>query len=198
MHLQLEVYQWLGPIIASYFIIRTFKQYRNGKYSPRNTIIWIAFWFGVLLLALLPDTVPNFIARSLGFKDHINAIIFAALALLFLMVFYLSAAVNRIEDKLTTLVRRIALENTLLQTSSATGNNIVNNSNNNTTKNNIPDNKIATINGNNSANKSNDIAKSSNKSADNSQNNRSSKSSKYKNKKSHSKSRRKSKRYTKS
>ena len=110
MKLQLEVYQWLGPIIAGYFIIRTYRQYRAGKYSPRNTLIWISFWFGVLLLALLPDRVPNMIARGLGFKDHINAIIFAALALLFLMVFYISAAVNRIEDRLTSLVRKIALD----------------------------------------------------------------------------------------
>jgi len=171
MNLQLEVYQWLGPIIACYFIIRTFKQYRNGKYSPRNTIIWIAFWFGVLLLALLPDKVPNLIARSLGFKDHINAIIFAALALLFLMVFYLSAAVNRIEDKLTTLVRKIALENTLLKTSTA---------------------NVTTVTKN-----SNHIASRSD-SSDSIQNNRSSKNRKYKNKKGYSKSGRKSKRLTKS
>ena len=113
MKLQLEVYQWLGPIIAGYFIIRTFRQYRVGKYSPRNTIIWIGFWLGILLLSLLPDRIPNIIAKGLGFKDHINAIIFAALALLFLMMFYLSAAVNRIEDRLTDLVRKIALDTSL-------------------------------------------------------------------------------------
>lgn len=110
MKWQLEVYQWLGPIIAGYFIIRTFRQYREGKYSPRNTVIWIIFWIGVLLLTLLPERIPNIIAKSLGFKDHINALIFAALAVLFLMMFYLSAAVNRIEDRLTNLVRKIALD----------------------------------------------------------------------------------------
>ena len=110
MDKQLEIYQWLGPIIAIYYIIRTFRQYKEGKYSPRNTIIWTIFWIGVMLLALLPDTVANSIARTLGFKDHINAIIFVFLALLVLMVFYLSAALNRVENKMTELVRRIALD----------------------------------------------------------------------------------------
>ncbi len=110
MDKQLEIYQWLGPIIAIYYIIRTFRQYKEGKYSPRNTIIWTIFWVGIMLLALLPDTVANSIAKTLGFKDHINAIIFVFLALLVLMVFYLSAALNRVENKMTELVRRIALD----------------------------------------------------------------------------------------
>ena len=110
MNLQFEVYQWLGPLIAIYFIFRTFRQYRNGKYSPRNTFIWIFFWLGIMLLSLLPDAIPNSIAKGLGFKDHVNALIFASLAILFIMVFYLSAAVNRIEDKMTNLVRIIALD----------------------------------------------------------------------------------------
>ena len=110
MHKSLEVYQWLVPLIAIYYIIRTFRQYASGKYSPRNTIVWIFFWIGVMLLALLPDTIANSVARTLGFKDHINAIVFVALGLLFLMIFYLSSAVNRIEDRITDLVRKLALE----------------------------------------------------------------------------------------
>ena len=110
MKVQLEIYQWLVPIISIYFIIRTFNNYKTGKYSPRNALIWIIFWTSILLLALLPDAIPNSIAKGLGFKDHINAIIFVALGVLFIMVFYLSTAVSRIEDKLTNLVRQLALE----------------------------------------------------------------------------------------
>jgi len=109
MKWQLEVYQWLVPLIAIYYIVRTFRQYKSGKYSPRNTLIWIIFWVGIMLLALLPDKIPNSIARALGFKDQVNALIFVSLAVLFLMTFYLSAAVNRIENKMTNLVRKIAL-----------------------------------------------------------------------------------------
>jgi len=107
--MQLEIYQWLGPILSIFYIIRTFRQYTLGKSSPRNTVIWIVFWFGVALLCIMPNKIADSLAEGLGFRDRPNAIIFVALGLLFLMVFYLSAALNRVENQLTDLVRKIAL-----------------------------------------------------------------------------------------
>ena len=107
--MQLEIYQWLGPILSIFYIIRTFRQYTLGKSSPRNTIVWIIFWFGVALLCIMPNKIADSLAEGLGFRDRPNAIIFVALGLLFLMVFYLSAALNRVENQLTDLVRKIAL-----------------------------------------------------------------------------------------
>lgn len=107
--MQLEIYQWLGPILSIFYIIRTFRQYTLGKSSPRNAVVWIVFWFGVALLCIMPNKIADSLAEGLGFQDRPNAIIFVALGLLFLMVFYLSAALNRIENQLTDLVRKIAL-----------------------------------------------------------------------------------------
>jgi len=107
--MQLEIYQWLGPILSIFYIIRTFRQYTLGKSSPRNTVVWIIFWFGVALLCIMPNKIADSLAEGLGFRDRPNAIIFVALGLLFLMVFYLSAALNRVENQLTDLVRKIAL-----------------------------------------------------------------------------------------
>ncbi|MEM6318068.1 MAG: DUF2304 family protein [Bacteroidota bacterium] len=111
--MQLELYKWLAPLIALFYIIRTVRQYGAGKYSPRNTVIWIIFWISIAMLGFMPDEIPNSLAKGLGFKDHINALIFVALGLLFLMVFYLSAAINRVENQLTSLVRKIALHENL-------------------------------------------------------------------------------------
>jgi hypothetical protein len=107
--MQLEIYQWLAPLIATFSIIRTIRQYSKGKSSPRNTVIWIIIWLGIALLGLMPDEIANRLANTFGIRSHINAIIFIALGLLFLMVFYLSAAVNRVENQLTELVRQLAL-----------------------------------------------------------------------------------------
>lgn len=107
--MQLELYQWLVPILAIFYIVRTIRQYSLGKYSPRNTIIWIIFWVAITLLGLMPNKIADSLATGLGFRDRPNAIIFVALGLLFLMVFYLSAALNRVENQLTDLVRKLAL-----------------------------------------------------------------------------------------
>lgn len=108
--MQLEIYHWLAPLISMIYIIRTIKQYSAGKYSPRNAIVWVIFWIGVALLGIMPNEIANSLSKGLGFRDAPNAIIFVALGLLFLMVFYLSAALNRVENQLTELVREIALK----------------------------------------------------------------------------------------
>ena len=109
----LKLYQWLVPALAIFYIVRTIRQYTKGKYSPRNTIIWITFWVSVALLGIMPNEIANSLAEGLGFRDRPNAIIFVALGALFLMVFYLSAALNRVENQLTDLVRGLALSEVL-------------------------------------------------------------------------------------
>jgi len=112
--MQLELYQWLVPVLALFYIVRTVRQYTSGKYSPRNTVIWITFWIAIALLGIMPNEIAASLAKGLGFRDRPNAIIFVALGALFLMVFYLSAALNRVENQLTDLVRQLALSQALL------------------------------------------------------------------------------------
>ena len=50
------------------------------------------------------------IANWLGFADNINAIIFIALAFLTILSFYLSAKLDKMERKVTDLVRQLALD----------------------------------------------------------------------------------------
>jgi hypothetical protein len=107
---QLEIYQWLGPLIAVLFIYRTIRQYQLHHRSLRGTIIWISFWVVLIVLAVLPDTLSQRIAAALGFKSNINAVIFTGMGFLFLIVFYLSDALHNMERKVTELVRELAIE----------------------------------------------------------------------------------------
>ena len=68
------------------------------------------FWISIAFLAIIPGEVAYSLAEGLGFTDQVNAITFVALGLLFSMVFYLSAAINRVENQLTDLVRQLALQ----------------------------------------------------------------------------------------
>ncbi len=108
--MQLEIYQWVVPIIGLFFIIRTTRQYAGKKRSIRNAVVWVVFWFAVMLLAVIPNQISFKIANIFGIKSNVNAIIFAALGALFVFVFYLSSTIERLEGQITDLVRRIALE----------------------------------------------------------------------------------------
>lgn len=111
----MQFYQWLVPIIAVYYIYRIVGQYRGHKRLVSSTLIWIIFWITCSFLALMPDLVSDRIAKLLGFKSNINAVIFVALGLLFLFMFYLTAIIEKMERQLSDTIRELALENQRLK-----------------------------------------------------------------------------------
>lgn len=111
----MQFYQWLVPIIAIYYIYRIVGQYRGHKRLVSSTLIWIIFWITCSFLALMPDLVSDRIAKLLGFKSNINAVIFVALGLLFLFMFYLTAIIEKMERQLSDTIRELALENQRLK-----------------------------------------------------------------------------------
>lgn len=108
--MKLEIYQWLVPLIALFFILRTIRQYRLRHRTMRGTLIWCAFWVALIILSVIPDPLSKRVAELLGFKSNINAVIFTGLGFLFLIVFYLSDALSTMERKLTELTRELAIE----------------------------------------------------------------------------------------
>ena len=108
--MQFELYQWIVPVIGLFFISRTVLQFLKKKRTAFGAAIWIFFWVTIIILAIVPDGIGEKIASILGFKDNVNAVIFVALGLLFIFIFYLSSVIERLETQLTELVRRLAIE----------------------------------------------------------------------------------------
>lgn len=106
----LKFYQWLGPLIAIFFIYRIVTQFRNNKRLLLGTLLWVSFWFMIAVLSIKPDFISIGLAESLGFANNVNAVIFVALAFLFIMTYYQSSTIDLLEKQMTELVRRIALE----------------------------------------------------------------------------------------
>ena len=111
----MEFYQWLVPIIALYDIYRIVGQFRNQKRLVSSTLVWIVFWVTCSVLAIIPDLVSDQIAKLLGFKSNVNAVIFVALGLLFVFMFYLTAIIEKMERQLSDTIRELALENQKLK-----------------------------------------------------------------------------------
>lgn len=112
MQMQFEIYQWLVPLVSAFYLSRTILQLVQDKRSLPSGLLWIFLWVTIIVLAVIPNPVSVKIASLMGFKSNINAIIFVALGWLFLLVFYLSSSIDRLERQLTTLVRRIAIAET--------------------------------------------------------------------------------------
>jgi len=108
--MQFEIYQWLVPLIGIFFMFRTIRGYVKGNRNTGSTIIWIIFWITAMVLAIIPNEISFKLASMLGFKSNINAVLFVATGFLFILVFYLSSTIDKLEHKLTELTRKIALE----------------------------------------------------------------------------------------
>lgn len=108
--MQFEIYQWLVPLISLFYIYRTILGVVRKRRSIPTAIVWIIFWTTLIILALIPDPFTVAIQKTLGFKSNVTALIFVAMGLLFLFVFYLSTMIETLERRLTELVRRLALE----------------------------------------------------------------------------------------
>ena len=108
--IKLEIYQWLVPIIGLYFIYRTVNQFFKKKRTILAAVVWVIFWLAIITLAIIPNQVSFKIASILGFKSNVTAVIFVSLALLFLFVFYLSSTIEKLENQLTELVRKMAID----------------------------------------------------------------------------------------
>ncbi len=107
----MEIYQWIVPLISITYATRVIIQYRRKKRLYTSTIFWVLFWTALSALAFLPNEISVPVARILGIKSNVNAIIFVALGFMFSIVFYLSAVVEKLESQITELVRKIALDN---------------------------------------------------------------------------------------
>lgn len=107
----LEFYQWLVPLMAVFYGYRIIRQYIEKKRLFKGTVLWLAIWVFVSILAIVPDFVSVNVSKFLGFKDHINGMIFVALGFLFLFNMYFNVTIEKLEKQMTDLVRKQALEN---------------------------------------------------------------------------------------
>lgn len=107
----LEFYQWLVPLMAIFYAYRIVKQYIQKKRLLKGTVLWLLVWLLVSILAIVPDFVSVNLAKLLGFKDHINGVIFIAIGFLFLFNMYFNVTIEKLENQMTDLVRKQALEN---------------------------------------------------------------------------------------
>jgi len=105
-----EAYQYIVPLICAVFLLRIGIQYVKRRRSIFSTVVWTIFWSTIAVLAFAPHIVSTLLAKVFGFADNVHAVLFIGLGLSFLIIFYLSSVVDKLETQLTSLVRRMALQ----------------------------------------------------------------------------------------
>lgn len=95
--------------IIIFFIVNLLSKLRRGELSTISFIFWLIFWLAGIIIINWPEST-FFLARILGIGRGADVIIYFSIILIFYFIFYFSIKLRKIEKEITTLVRKISLE----------------------------------------------------------------------------------------
>lgn len=81
---------------------------KNGQ-TIYKLLLRIIIWGGMSLIAMIPN-ILNILAKTLGIIDNMNAVILTGFLLVFLMIFKLLSAIEKLEQQISEITRKEALK----------------------------------------------------------------------------------------
>jgi len=109
--MKFHLYQIIVSLISIAMIYQGVRNFIRGKSGQTilKLLTRIVVWGGMLLIALFPN-VTIALANIIGLQGNINAVILVGFILIFLIIFKLFSAVERLEQNISELTRKEALK----------------------------------------------------------------------------------------
>lgn len=109
--MQIHLYQIIVIAVAAIMIFQGIKNFLRGKSGQTlyKLSIRIIVWGGMVLIAVFPD-FTNTLAEIIGLQGNINAVILTGFILIFLMIFKLLSAIEKLEQQMTEVTRKESLK----------------------------------------------------------------------------------------
>jgi len=106
-----HLYQIVVTLIAAVMIYQGVDNFVKGRNNPTvlKLLVRIVVWGGMAAVALFP-AITFWGARVIGIEGNMNAVILTAFILIFLIMFKLLSAIERLELQISELTRRDALK----------------------------------------------------------------------------------------
>ena len=111
MNFPLHFYQIAIIFIAAVMIFQGAMNFLKGKNNQTilKLLIRVIVWGGMAVVATYPN-LTNTVAELIGMQGNINAVILTGFILVFLMIFKLLSAIERLEQQMTELTRKESLK----------------------------------------------------------------------------------------
>jgi hypothetical protein len=105
-----HLYQVVMVAISSVMLYVGMKEFVNRETGQTllKLAVRLIVWGGMALIAIYPD-FTLVIARILGVVDNFNAVVMMGFLLVFLLIFKLLSAIEKIEQNVSELTRKEAL-----------------------------------------------------------------------------------------
>lgn len=108
--MSLALYQIVILIIAGFMLYQGITNYFKNQ-SGQTTlklVTRIIVWGGMAIVVAFPH-VTNFLAALIGIQDNVNAVILTGFLLVFMIIFKLLSAIERLEQGLSEVTRNETL-----------------------------------------------------------------------------------------
>lgn len=108
--MNIYIYQILVTAISLIMIFQGVKNYARGKSGQTflKLFIRLIVWGGMAVIAIFPQAT-NILASLIGLEGNINAVILIGFIFVFIMIFKLLSAIERLEQQLSILTRKETL-----------------------------------------------------------------------------------------
>ena len=110
--MKIQLYQIIIVGISSVMLFQGTKEFfkRESGQTVLKLLVRIIVWGGMGIVAVYPNST-QIVARLLGIEQNINAVIITGFLLVYLIIFKLLSAIEKIEQNISELTRKEALGN---------------------------------------------------------------------------------------
>ncbi len=107
----LQLYQIIILIVSTIMIYQGINGFirGKGKQTVFKLLVRITVWGSMAVVAVFPR-FTDILASAIGIADNINAVILTGFLLVFLMIFKLLSAIERVEQNVSALTRKDSLK----------------------------------------------------------------------------------------
>lgn len=107
----LHLYQIIVPIVAIFMIYQGTAKFIKGATNQTffKFSIRIIVWGGMAIVAVFPK-LTNFFAKIIGLEGNLNAVILTGFILVFLIIFKLLSAIEKLEQSISEITRKESLK----------------------------------------------------------------------------------------
>jgi len=106
-----HLYQVVVILVSAFMIYQGIKNYVRGKEGQTLYKVFtrVVVWGGMALIALFPN-FTNILAKLIGIETNVHAVIMIGFILIFLMIFKLLSAIERLEQDISVITRKESLK----------------------------------------------------------------------------------------
>ena len=88
------------------------RKIRQSKVKIEYSIYWIVFSCILIVFSVFPQ-IPSVLSKILGIQTPVNFIYLFIIFILLIKLFYNSLLLSKLEEKITNLAQRVAVEETI-------------------------------------------------------------------------------------